>query len=436
MTQEEKARAYDKAIEKIKYVMEHSVSPVLNKEDLQDIFPELAESEDERIKRILKKVLWDCNEGNAPMIGDKEVADCIAWLEKQGNTNETINMDEFAQGVLRGAAINLITWIDYNAAEGNMCLSNTECKDIGDALVRGDWHKIYAYMKKKLEKQSNKPQGKTALEAVKEEKVDNANYVSVNKSFNIGDWVVTNEYGGRYKAKINAFIGNGMVEFEDGTFETEENLLKDYHLWTIEDAKDGDVLSNGDMILIFKEFEIPVYKQYIIAYIGLDTCGHIQVTDGHWTLGIDKSKPANKEQRDLLFKKIKEAGYEWDAKKKELRKIEKQGEQKETLCDKCKKAQYSHSCQDIIALGRCYIEGINTSNKVEPKWSDDENSKVNDETNAPTGYGKYVDECLNEASKHFFSDGEDKYSVADLFYAGVRCGKSWFEKQGKLNQVN
>jgi len=58
-------------------------------------------------------------------------------------------------------------------------------------------------------------------------------------------------------------------------------------------------------------------------------------------------------------------------------------------------------------------------------------NNVNEETNAPTGYGKYVDECLNEASKHFLSEGEDKYSVADLFYAGVRCGKSWFEKQDK-----
>ena len=58
-----------------------------------------------------------------------------------------------------------------------------------------------------------------------------------------------------------------------------------------------------------------------------------------------------------------------------------------------------------------------------------EDCNVNDEANAPTGYGKYVDECLNEAAKHFFSDGEDAYSVADLFYAGVRCGKSWLEKQ-------
>ena len=59
-----------------------------------------------------------------------------------------------------------------------------------------------------------------------------------------------------------------------------------------------------------------------------------------------------------------------------------------------------------------------------------------DETNAPTEYGKYVDECLNEASKHFFSEGEDKYNVADLFYAGVRCGKSWIEKQGEQKYEN
>lgn len=64
-----------------------------------------------------------------------------------------------------------------------------------------------------------------------------------------------------------------------------------------------------------------------------------------------------------------------------------------------------------------------------------EDSNVNEETNAPTEYGKYVDECLNEASKHFFSNGEDAYSVADLFYAGVRCGKSWNEKQGDTKEA-
>lgn len=91
----------------------------------------------------------------------KGICDAKRELEKQDDTNETINKDKFAQDVLRGAAINLITWIDYNAAEGNICLSNMECKDIEDALVSGDWDKIYAYIKKKLEKQSEQNQKHT-----------------------------------------------------------------------------------------------------------------------------------------------------------------------------------------------------------------------------------------------------------------------------------
>ena len=38
-----------------------------------------------------------------------------------------------------------------------------------------------------------------------------------------------------------------------------------------------------------------------------------------YPLGVN---PATKEQRELLFAKMKEAGYEWDAEKKELKKIE------------------------------------------------------------------------------------------------------------------
>lgn len=57
------------------------------------------------------------------------------------------------------------------------------------------------------------------------------------------------------------------------------------------------------------------------------------------------------------------------------------------------------------------------------------------ENNVPTAYGKYVDECLNEAAKHFLSEGEDKYSIADLFYAGINCEKSWLEKQGEQTSL-
>ena len=118
---------------------------------LEKFFPELRESEDERIRKVLIELIKGITSWNYFLGISKE--QMVSWLEKQGNTNETINRDELAQGVLKGAAINLITWIDYNVAKGNMCLSNMECEDIEDALVSGDWDKIYAYMKKKIEKQ-------------------------------------------------------------------------------------------------------------------------------------------------------------------------------------------------------------------------------------------------------------------------------------------
>lgn len=75
--------------------------------------------------------------------------------------------------------------------------------------------------------------------------------------------------------------------------------------------------------------------------------------------------------------------------------IEKQGEQKETPCDKCKKAQPSHSCQDITALGRCALE-----KQCEQKpWSEEDEDAIGmaiialedmyDEDEPNTTYGGY-----------------------------------------------
>jgi len=59
--------------------------------------------------------------------------------------------------------------------------------------------------------------------------------------------------------------------------------------------------------------------------------------------------------------------------------LENQGEQKETLCDKCRKEQHSHSCQDITELGRCAVEHEHKpADKVEPKF------KVGDTIKDPT----------------------------------------------------
>ena len=142
--------------------------------------------------------------------------------------------------------------------------------------------------------------------------------------FHEGDWVIgrvseneprqiaeITEEG--YKTTYGGWIG---FSFEE-----------DMHLWSIQDAKDGDVLvRNNDMlsICIFSHFDgINNKFSSFLCHCGLEGEGlgqELSINGYH-----DDSKnylPATKEQRDLLFQKMEEAGYEWDAETKEVKKIE------------------------------------------------------------------------------------------------------------------
>lgn len=148
----------------------------------------------------------------------------------------------------------------------------------------------------------------------------------VQPNFKVGDWVVrkdgTTFYGGNYAEQITLIESDGYLRciWLSSTTWLRDN---DIRLWTIADARDGDVITNGKLIVIFNKLEEPAYKQHIVAYVGLDLCGRLQITEDTWQLGIDKAMPATKEQRDLLFAKMREVEYEWDAYKKELKKISK-----------------------------------------------------------------------------------------------------------------
>ena len=97
------------------------------------------------------------------------------------------------------------------------------------------------------------------------------------------------------------------------------------HLWTIQDAKDGDVLVANETIFIFKN----IRHNMPYSYGGIDCTARFRncIDEGgkdgrNWTTSLQDIYPATKEQRDTLFAKIKEAGYKWDAEKKKLKKIE------------------------------------------------------------------------------------------------------------------
>ena len=97
MTIEEKAKAYDEALERAKYAlttdMDNSGHWAVN-----HIFPELAESEDEKIRKDIIDLLKELLElgGIAQDTWDrKECEKYIAWLEKQGElvSSLTIGLD-------------------------------------------------------------------------------------------------------------------------------------------------------------------------------------------------------------------------------------------------------------------------------------------------------------------------------------------------------
>ena len=92
-----------------------------------------------------------------------------------------------------------------------------------------------------------------------------------------------------------------------------EELIRE---WTIQDAKDGDVLATSVGAFIYNGNNgggsCPG------SYCWINTLGSFQIgVEHHWT--GKKVYPATKEQRDVLMKAMNDAGYEWNAKKKELK---------------------------------------------------------------------------------------------------------------------
>lgn len=82
MTQEEKAKAYDEALEKAKdfYKGYKQRDNQLYADDLETIFPELRESEVERIRKAILELVRQSSE----VLDKQNQNNMIAWLEKQG----------------------------------------------------------------------------------------------------------------------------------------------------------------------------------------------------------------------------------------------------------------------------------------------------------------------------------------------------------------
>ena len=142
--------------------------------------------------------------------------------------------------------------------------------------------------------------------------------------FNIGEWIIYDMF---WLKVVDIKPNKYVLQFPDGN-ETTDNIShvdKVYRLWTIEDAKAGDVLyspstpeGDKEYVFIFKEID----KNGIVKSYALLQGEHLKISNaGSIVNGYAKAGyhiPTTKEQRELLFERLKEEGYKWSAMKKEL----------------------------------------------------------------------------------------------------------------------
>ena len=324
-------------------------------EVLSVLIPELKENEDERIRKAL---IW-CVETIEGELGcsDAEgisVAELKSWLEKLGKKEyalksfKDVDVHKFVQYIERqakayelnlpnrsydiyGFAKDILSWLEKQG----------EQKSVPFKAEHGKYYYCIKNYFSGGKKQASKGDVVQALRGLPIMGLDDASefFLPVNDIIQLNNNINHND---RPKFKVGDCITNGIdvdkiigidikenYLFENGK-KSDISLIESIsHIWTIQDAKDGDVLVASDGSIFLFKCDVNGGCKY---YIALTTDNTIVFNVGleHLWETSKAVHPATKEQCDLLFQKMKEAGYEWDAEKKELKKIE------QTLANKVK----------------------------------------------------------------------------------------------------
>lgn len=172
----------------------------------------------------------------------------------------------------------------------------------------------------------------------------------VEPKFKVGDWCIDEEDGTIFQiVKVLNNTYTYRTNEGDEYSCTHYSLENDARHWTMLDAKDGDVLAARFNIIICKS---PTDYD-TRSYCRLASNSFIDKEESGWDSTL--FYPATKEQRDDLKMAISDAGYEWDATKKELKRIE---------------PKFKIGDWIVSILGTARIIGVNDSNKYQLEYID------------------------------------------------------------------
>ena len=265
---------------------------------------EKAKAYDKKIREAILNGLIDCRD--APDLGWSNfggihIDDCIDWLEKQ---------DEQAPSQTNERAwlylvSDVLTWKDGIG----QYLDDPRVQELAKKLCSEYAQKLYnpSNTRKNEQKSTDK----------------------IEPRFKVGDWVV-NKFGDSWHID-SLDEKNYQVSNVEGNYNYFPISKQDeMHLWTIQDVRDGDVLSFYSEYKSIKMVQVGIIEKYVgkhggcsntfKIYVGVNWDNNLQI--GKY-MGCSDIHPATKEQRDLLFQKIKEAGYKWNAETKTLEKLVK-----------------------------------------------------------------------------------------------------------------
>ena len=362
MTTEEKAKAYDEALKEAKkwhktFVSGQNYPATDIKVSYEWIFPELKESEDERIRKTIIRFFKDNYPNEIEMYDETvTVSKALAWLEKQGDKDKLIKelgeyKVKYTQEVLSQYLEKQGKQKEYTFKSIPRLLDMIEpsdrakayCQKLIGALVREG----YAADAKIVEECLKKMNGEDVPMAVMDEKqgeqkpvikmktpeeslgIDSETYNEIvndcifgenEPKFKVGDWITNGEYTWKVIA-IQPL--DYILQSQDGN-EVDDTISyvdRNFHLWTIQDAKEGDVLycksSGVEYIIILKQLN----NRSLDSYCRYNTIDGFAIDVPRVMSIQDNPKPATKEQRETLMKAISDAGYEWNAELKKVSKI-------------------------------------------------------------------------------------------------------------------
>ena len=233
-----KEKAYDEALERAKKLKETCDSTAVVGW-CEYIFPEIRESEDERIRKTIIRFFKDSYPNEIEMYdGSVTVGKALAWLEKQGEHNP-----------------------------------------------------------------ANK----------------------VKPKFKVGDWIIFNGLTLYINEVVESYYRTISIGGIPNSYDWDIDDIA--RLWSIQDAKDGDVLAGNkeDVILMFRRIGNTEWDDVIDYHCYYDCYRKdfiVQKNVEHWgDIKNNQLKPSTREQRDTLERAMINAGYRWNKEELKLEKI-------------------------------------------------------------------------------------------------------------------